>query len=146
MGYRSDIRIELQSPVPTLAEGLVAGLYKKHEGDLIILDFSKTFDIVPHQFGLLMNKGGGTYNWVISFLSDRTQHVLVEGATSDSIPAISGVRQGTTICPLQFMLFRSDLTDCVELHELEVRSLYPLYSNDIKTELQAPLLIVISSL
>ena len=110
---RSDIRIELQAPVPLLAEELVAGLYKKHEGDLIILDFSKTFDRVPHQFGLLLNNGGGTYNWVISFLSDRTQQVLVEGAISDSMPAISGVPQGTTICPLLFLLLRNDLTDCV---------------------------------
>ena len=42
---------------------------------------------------------GTTYSWIQAFLKDRTQQVLVEGETSDSIPAIP---RGTVLGPLLF--------------------------------------------
>ena len=81
----------------TLAQELLVGLDKKHQHDLIILDFSKAFDSVPHQ-RLMRNLDhygirGSAYNWIEAFLTHCTQQVLVECATSDSFPVISGVPQ-----------------------------------------------------
>jgi hypothetical protein len=43
-----------------------------------------------------------TYKWIEAFLSNRTQQVLVDGATSDRANVVSGVPQGTVLSPLLF--------------------------------------------
>ena len=46
-GFRA--RRSCETQLLTLADELVSGLDKKHQHDLIVLDFSKTFDRVSHQ-------------------------------------------------------------------------------------------------
>ena len=65
------------------------------------MDFAKTFDKVPHKRLLYKMKYVGIseqiINWVKSFLSNRTQTVLLENMTSSKIPVTSGVPRGTII-------------------------------------------------
>lgn len=66
---------------------------------MILLDFSKGFNTVPHQCLLtkLVHHGiqGDIYRWIDSWLTLRTQRVLVDGESSDFVRVMSGVPQET---------------------------------------------------
>ena len=80
--------------------------YEDAGSDVIYLDFAKAFDKVDHD--LLLKKlqcygiRGKLFNWLSSFLSDRTQTVLVDCFKSYPAPVLSGVPQGTVLGPILF--------------------------------------------
>ena len=67
----------------------------------MLLDFSTAFDKVPHQHFILElhNYGirGNVLDWISSFLSNHTQHVVSGGFASDLVDKLSGVSQGTVL-------------------------------------------------
>lgn len=71
--------------------------------NVILLDFAKAFDKLPHQ--RLLNKlkyyriRGCTLHWIGSFLSDKKQRALVEGMSSDIADMNFGVPRGTLMGP-----------------------------------------------
>ena len=88
--------------------------------DLILLDFSKAFDTVPHQSLLtkLAHYGiqGDAHKWIRSWLTLRLQRVVVDGEASDFVRVKSGVPQGTVLRPVMFLLYINDISENLTFH------------------------------
>ena len=80
-GFRSGHSCESQLIITI--NDLLEAYNDKDQIDLVILDFSKAFDTVPHQKLLhkLKNYGidGKINGWIEQFLTNRQQRVLVDG-------------------------------------------------------------------
>ena len=90
---------------------------RRDQVDVVLLDFAKAFDKVPHR-RLLYKQGyygvrGRTLQWIESFLGHREQRVLLDGCRSSQADVIYGVPHGTVLGPLLFLAFIHDMPEAV---------------------------------
>ena len=121
-------KIQLVQFAHNIISNLDGAVNRGHkETDLIIMDFARAFDKVPHRrlFHKLEYYGirGSTHKWINLWLSGRTQHVVLDGQASDPVPVLSGVPQGSVLGPVLFLIFINDLLD-------NIRSSVRLFADD----------------
>ena len=59
----------------------------------------------------------GTFlDWFVSYLSDRSQSVIVDGVVAASRPFMYGVPQGSVLGPVLFTVYFQLLSDVISVH------------------------------
>ena len=117
-GFRKSHSCETQLLI-TL-EDLARNLDHGKQSVIILLDFAKAFDTVPHQRLLLkLSHYGvqGTMNrWIQACLCYREQSILVEGEKSAPVSVMSCIPQGTVLGPLMFLIYINDIGVNIKSH------------------------------
>ena len=101
-----------------MSHTLQSALESGQEARIELIDFSAAFDTVNNQ-GILctfwsVSIGVFVLSILTQFLSNRSQHVMVDGCRSKLVDVVSGVPQGSVLGPFLFLLYTSELSSILE--------------------------------
>ena len=98
---------------------------------LILLDLSAAFDTIDHQILLtrlssFFGFSGTALSLIQSYLSNRSQQLIIENYASAPLPVTTGVPQGSVLGPLLFSLYTSPITNVITNPNIN----FHLYADD----------------
>ena len=101
-----------------MVDDILAALDSGNISSLIMLDLSCAFDTIDHEilvhrlhsvFGL----NDTVISWVCSYLSSRTQTIVISDYQSDPLPLNFGVPQGSVLGPVFFIMYTQPLSNVI---------------------------------
>ena len=112
-----------------MSHTLQSALESGQEANIVQIDFSAAFGRVNH-YGILyklcsVGIGGSVLSILTQFLSNRSQHIMVDSCRSKLVNIMSGVLHGSVLRPLLFLLYTSWLFSILE-NKLSVLPVTPL--------------------
>ena len=82
---------------------------------IMSLDIAKAFNCISHDILFLkMSEAGfsnNVINWFCSYLN-RKQNVTIGSITSETVPVVNGIAQGTVLGPILFIFYINNIFNC----------------------------------
>ena len=121
----------METALVRVTSDILTSLDKKQMVLLVLLDLSAAFDTVDHELLLsrmsrLFGISGDALDWFRSYLSARTQSVVIDGSKSEQRNMDCGVPQGSVLGPILFTMYTSPLGNIAERHDMN----YHLHADD----------------
>ena len=120
--YRSDHSTE--TAVLSVLNNLLCKADEKLVSLIALLDLSSAFDTLDHsillkRLNVTFGVRGNALLWFDSYLTDRDQAVIVDGAISKPCHLAYGVPQGSVLGPILFTLYVQPLSDVIVAHDCD---------------------------
>jgi len=100
-----------------VTDDIIGGLDDNKASILILLDYTKAFDMLNHKILLsILNYIGfnnAALKLISSFVSNRIQSVVIDEKSSNALEIQSGVPQGSILGPLLYTIYTSQFQKCL---------------------------------
>ena len=131
------LRIEKKHSTETallyVTSAVKTAMDKKQGTILLLVDFSSAFDTINHNIlirRLRLRYGfvGKALDWLISYLKERKQRVVIGDQSSSTTTLTTGVPRGSVLEPLLFSLYVQPIGDIIRAHGL----FFNQYADDLQ--------------